>query len=206
MRYTTIYNDPINRSRITEPWVYWDDAFTGQELDDMLSYFRGFELTPGKTFEEDGEEDLNTDRRRSLVKFHGRNDQTAWIFDRINFIVTAANERFYNFNLNGYETFQYTEYHAEQEGYYDWHMDMCLGHDKANLCDTRKLSLSLCLNDDYEGGEFLINNGSEKDPIRVPTKRGRAILFPSWMIHTVTPVTKSTRSTIVVWVMGPKWT
>lgn len=205
MSYNTIINDPTRRSRITEPWVYWDDAFTDKELDDILAYCRKFDLERALTFEENNKLDVNTDRRRSQIRFHTRNEDTAWMFDRLNFIITAANEQFYNFNLNGYESFQYTEYKSDDLGYYDWHMDMCLGHDEGNMIETRKLSMSLCLNDDFDGGEFLINNGSEDEPLKVPTKKGRAILFPSWMIHSVTPVTRGMRSTLVVWVMGPKW-
>jgi PKHD-type hydroxylase len=84
-------------------------------------------------------------------------------------------------------------------------MDICLGKQKEPSALVRKLSLSLLLNDDFEGGEFHINQGNEKQPIIVPTKKGRAILFPSFMIHRVTPVTKGIRRSLVVWVLGPKF-
>lgn len=205
MKYRTIFNAPKTRATITEPWIYWDDGLTPDELDRLVEYCQRFELQEGTTFEHDNELEVNEQRRKSLIKFHHRTDENGWMFDKLNFIITAANEQFYNFDLNGYECFQYTEYHAEQQGYYDWHMDMCLSHDNANLCETRKLSVTLCLNDDYEGGEFMINASNEKDAITVPTKKGRAILFPSWMLHKVAPVTKGVRRSLVIWVMGPKW-
>jgi len=57
----------------------------------------------------------------------------------------------------------------------------------------------------YEGGEFQINNGQEKDVETIPTKKGRMIIFPSFMIHRVAPVTKGKRKSVVVWVTGPKF-
>ena len=73
------------------------------------------------------------------------------------------------------------------------------------MVQPRKLSLSLALNDDFEGGEFQINEGKETNPITVPMHKGRVVLFPSFMIHRVTPITKGTRKSIVVWVNGPKF-
>jgi len=66
----------------------------------------------------------------------------------------------------------------------------------------------MCVNepgDEYEGGEFQINNSDEKDAETIPTKKGRMILFPSFMIHRVAPVTKGKRKSVVVWVTGPKF-
>ena len=195
-----IYNDPWTRNRITEPWVYWDDGFSKEELDRLIEFCSKLELEEAKTYEE-GE----SKARRSKVAFVKYDDESSWIFKLLNGILTNANNQFYEFDINGYPVFQYTEYHEEDNGYYDWHMDMSLGHDKGNFGETRKLSLTLCLNDGYEGGEFLINNSSESTPIVVPSKVGRAIIFPAWMLHTVKPVTKGTRKSIVVWCMGPKF-
>jgi PKHD-type hydroxylase len=44
-----------------------------------------------------------------------------------------------------------------------------------------------------------------QEPIRCPQAKGMVILFPSWVIHRVTPVTKGVRKSIVVWVTGPKF-
>jgi PKHD-type hydroxylase len=70
------------------------------------------------------------------------------------------------------------------------------------------LSLTLCLNQegvDYEGGEFQINTGQEKDAENAPAIRGRCFLFPAFMIHRVAPVTKGKRKSLVVWTLGPKF-
>ncbi len=202
MTYTTIYNDPWTRSQIVHPYVTWDGAFSDKDLQKIIKYCDSIGTQQGSTFGATTPEDIEK-HRVSNVKFHGRNENTAWIFDKLNFIVQAANEQFYNFHLNGYSEFQYTTY--DSNGRYDWHTDMAFGNKFGNDAEPRKLSLSLALNDDFEGGEFQINNGKEETAITVPMHKGRAVLFPSFMIHRVTPVTKGVRKSLVVWVLGPKF-
>lgn len=202
MTYTTIYNNPWQRSQITFPYVTWDGAFTDEELKAIVDYCDSSGTEQGVTFGAQSKEDIEK-HRVSNVKFHERNENTAWIFDKLNFIIQAANEQFYNFHLNGYDSFQYTTY--DSNGRYDWHTDMTFGEKFGNDAEPRKLSLSLALNDDFEGGEFQINNGKEETPLIVPMHKGRAVLFPSFMIHRVTPVTKGNRKSLVVWCLGPKF-
>ena len=204
MTYTTIYNDPNSRTKIIEPWVYWDNAFTDEELEKIVMYCEQFEMHSGVTASP-----VMNAHRISNIKFHSRNEDTAWIFDRLNFVIQSANEMYYNFNLNGYADFQYTAYEGEKNGHYDWHMDLLTGRSHIDMVDTidpRKLSLTLLLNDSFEGGEFYVNPSTESNPDIIPTKKGRIILFPSFMCHKVAPVTKGTRRSLVVWVVGPKFT
>lgn len=200
--YTTIYNNPFERSQIMYSHITWDGAFNDEELKAIIDYCDSVGTEQGSTFGAKTPEDIEK-HRVSNVKFHERNEKTAWIFDKLNFIIQAANEQFYNFHLNGYANFQYTTY--DPNGRYDWHTDMAFGEKFGTDAEPRKLSLSLALNDDFEGGEFQINNGKEETAVTVPMHKGRVVLFPSFMIHRVTPVTKGVRKSLVVWVLGPKF-
>jgi PKHD-type hydroxylase len=204
MKYTTIYNDPWTRAKITFPWVYWDNGFTEEEIQKIVDYCEEQGTEFGSTFGSKTEEDTKR-HRVSNVKFHNRNENTAWIFDRLNGIIQSINEQFYGYELNGYGSFQYTTYDAETEGRYDWHTDMEFTTGHSIDIEPRKLSMTLLLNDDFEGGEFQINIGKEENMITVPSIKGRAIFFPSFMIHRVKPITKGTRRSLVVWVLGPKF-
>jgi PKHD-type hydroxylase len=156
----------------------------------------------GATFGSKSKEDIEKDRV-SNVKFHTRSSETAWIFDKLNFVIQAINEQYYNFHLNGYYQFQYTTY--DPNGRYDWHTDISFGKNYGLDAEPRKLSMSLLLNDDFEGGNFEINIGKEEEANTVPMHKGRIVLFPSFMIHRVTPVNKGIRKSLVVWVVGPKF-
>lgn len=203
MTYTTLYNDPYRRARITHAWSYWDDAFTEEELNMLIAWCDDQGTERGTTFS--GDQDITEKVRKSNIKFHMRNQETSWIFDKLNFVIQSINEMYYNFNLNGYETFQYTTYDAAELGEYNWHMDMGFGHMPQNMHDTRKLSLTLMLNDDFEGGDFQVCDGNQDEPITIERKKGRCVLFPSFIGHKVTPVTSGTRKSIVIWVVGPKF-
>jgi PKHD-type hydroxylase len=59
---------------------------------------------------------------------------------------------------------------------------------------------------DFEGGEFEVNTGQEKDAETVELKKGRIIAVSIfWMIHRVAPVTKGKRKSLVIWILGPKF-
>ena len=88
---------------------------------------------------------------------------------------------------------QYTEYDSKKEGHYDWHIDIGEGEYAG-----RKLSVVLLLNDDYEGGELEI---WEKG--FVPKGKGNLFVFPSYLLHRVTPVTEGIRKSLVLWTSGP---
>ena len=87
--------------------------------------------------------------------------------------------------------------YEEGQGKYDWHID--LGPSK--MASTRKLSFTLFLNDDYEGGEFQIKTGRE-NYIPPQQESGNILFFPTYLVHRVTLVTKDTRSVIVGWIHG----
>jgi PKHD-type hydroxylase len=220
--YKTIVNNPKERSMLIYPWCYWDDVFTEEELDQMCDYFSKHGVERGKTQGQDEKDVANLEieiskssesnsselifPRKSMVKFHNYSKDTAWFFDKLNWAIEQINTRFYNFDLNGYDAVQYTEYYDYEQGKYDFHMDTFMTNPIEN--EMRKLSITMLLNEpeiDFEGGGFEINQHKETDAIKVDTKRGRIIAFPSFMLHRVAPVTKGTRKSLVVWVLGPKF-
>jgi len=121
---------------------------------------------------------------------------TEWIFRRITDVVLDLNNKYFQFDISGLnEGLQFTKYIAPT-GEYGKHIDR-----RANFI-IRKLSLSVLLNDtkDYEGGElkfFEDDKGTDSTK-----KQGSLILFPSFVLHQVTPVTKGERNSLVAWVTG----
>ena len=97
---------------------------------------------------------------------------------------------------------QFTEYHATENGHYDWHHDVDWNN---NNGVDRKLSLTLQLTDssEYEGGLFDFGE-VEKLPPNYRTK-GTVLVFPSYLSHRVSPVTSGVRRSLVAWFSGPTW-
>ena len=68
---------------------------------------------------------------------------------------------------------------------------------------TRKVSITVQLSgsDEYEGGELEYWKGGQ-DIQKAPRGKGVVFIFPSYMMHRVTPVTKGVRRSFVLWVGG----
>lgn len=203
--YKSIYNDPIERAITTYTYTWWDGAFNDEDIKTILNHCNSLEKENATIIgTNDAKETEKT--RVSTIKFVKKDDHTSWIFDKFNAVIEGLNERFYNYNLNGYDSFQYTEYDCEKLGKYDWHQDML--HGSNTLGYTRKLSLVMNLTEpgeDYEGGRFQFNVGREEEPETIHFPKGRIVAFPSYMIHRVTPVMRGIRKSIVIWVLGPKF-
>ena len=85
----------------------------------------------------------------------------------------------------------------EPSGKYETHVDTFHQHSS----ETRKLTVLAFLNDDFEGGRFYIQNGSERlYPLQ---EKGTLLVFPSYMPHGVEPITKGVRYSVVTWMVGP---
>jgi PKHD-type hydroxylase len=70
---------------------------------------------------------------------------------------------------------------------------------------VRKLSISIQLTnpEEYEGGELYLYD-DDKGTLMDKTQ-GTLIIFPSYVLHEVTPVTKGERNSLVTWVTGKQF-
>lgn len=126
-------------------------------------------------------------------------DQHPWVYHLVWTMAQAANQLL-RFDLApAPEKIQLARYDALDQGFFDWHADTV----PSDM--TRKLSISVPLNapSDYEGGVLELHQGTTI--IQAPQSPGMPIIFPSWLIHRVTPVTRGARYSLVAWVRGPNW-
>jgi len=84
----------------------------------------------------------------------------------------------------------------EDTGFYKWHVDHF-----ANV--PRTMSCILLLNNDYEGGNLCFRNPDGSEEWEVEVKPNRMIIWPSNFLypHTVKPVTKGKRYSVVAWAL-----
>ena len=124
-----------------------------------------------------------------------------WLYEIVwHYLNVANNNSGWNFQIDSCETMQIARYN--KDGHFKFHQDgngftRFENGNKFTHNKTRKLSMSIILNDEYEGGEFEF---FAKDT--VISKRGTIIVFPSYMQHRVKPVTKGTRYSLVIWFCG----
>jgi PKHD-type hydroxylase len=113
---------------------------------------------------------------------------------------SANQQAGWNYITDTQEATQLSRYKSVDEGYYDWHMDTFPPVNGAQ----RKLSCVILLNDpsEFEGGVLQFKGMEDRN---VLNKQGSIVVFPSFIEHAVTPVTKGVRYTAVTWINGPSF-
>jgi len=133
-----------------------------------------------------------------------------WIYKEIQPYVHRANSLAgWNFQWQRSESCQFTIYTKGQ--YYGWHQDSWHETYKtpgALQGKIRKLSMTVSLSDqkEYSGGnlEFDFRAISKNKPqaCKEINSKGSVVVFPSFVWHRVTPVTRGTRYSLVSWHTG----
>ena len=154
--------------------------------------------------------EMAVDKKIRISDIAWTNDQ--WVYDLIwPYMMTANEEAGWQYDITSAESAQITRY--KKGGFYDFHRDgfgchlvkynqpdNAFKHDK-----VRKLSMTILLNDSFEGGNFEFASYGKKDCTVTPLemKKGQVVVFPSHIEHRVAPVTKGTRYSLVCWFLGP---
>lgn len=144
--------------------------------------------------------DGSLDVRSSRILWISDEEKFKHLYEEMAMIINNVNDHCYNYSLYGFECFQYSEYHASENGHYTWHIDTSV---RGGQKHVRKLSFSAGLNDNYEGGELEFRMGP--NTVQYKLKKGQIIVFPSFILHRVAPVTKGVRKTLVGWSRGPNF-
>jgi PKHD-type hydroxylase len=190
MNYTNsrlISNDPTN-------WYWFEHGFSNEEIQRVIEFASHLEKSSGKLL---SSVDAIESYRKSEISWIFRDHVTNWLYEKIIGMANEANENQYGYiMLPSFESIQYTEYH-EGGGHYDFHIDVGQG-----VAATRKLSITVQLSDpsEYDGGDFGILRGRNEEIL--PKGKGTVLVFPSFLLHRVSPVTRGTRRSLVMWLGG----
>ncbi len=177
---------------------YWfKEGFTKDEIDKILEEISTLpEVDGGIASHASGDQLYQI--RKSKIQWVPQNPKYLWIYERLAGMIKEANDAIWGFELNAVtDNIQFTQYHTGG-GHYDWHMDI-----GPNELSHRKISLTIQMSDDleYEGGELEFNKGGNSFE-KAPRGKGVVVVFPSYLLHRVTEVTRGTRKSMVLWVGG----
>lgn len=184
---------PIDTDIDQTNYYWFQNGFNSSELEEIEKLATKYPYTDATII---GNESINESIRKSKIKWVYPDDNSQWLYDKFAGMVIEANKT-WKFNLYSIiDSIQYTEYLAGG-GHYDWHVDI----GPKNI-SHRKVSIVVQLSDpsEYDGGDLeLWNGGAIKSVFR---GRGTTVLFPSFTMHRVTPVTRGLRKSLVLWVGG----
>jgi PKHD-type hydroxylase len=191
MNFKQKLNDPQN-------YYWYQNGFSKEELEKV---YNGVSSLPFEGATLLGNQDVNEIKkiRSSSVKWIPKNDEWMWLYNKLMDMAMTANEALWNFDLiSAPELIQYTEYYDVEGGHYSWHQDIGIGSGS-----HRKVSITVQLSEsnEYEGGDLEMWKGGD-DYVTAERGAGVVFIFPSYMMHRVTKVTKGTRRSFVLWVGG----
>jgi PKHD-type hydroxylase len=167
----------------------WDKVIPKEYCDLIINHARWEKESNGRVHDE-STFTVNKKIRNNSVVWESDLSVVGCIADK--YIRLANVNAGWNFNIDKTENIQISKYKVNQ--YYDWHEDS-----KFNLENPRKLSFSLQLNDEFEGGLLEFKDIADQ-PIM---EQGSIIVFPSLIEHRVLPVTSGIRYSAVTWMGGP---
>jgi hypothetical protein len=166
------------------------DAVSHGFCDNMVKQYSPKEVEKEAPYIGDGAVDLSIRNVQRLILPMDRG-----IGATLTSIGLNVNHQFWQYAITHSNQTEFLMY--EVGGKYEAHTDTEHRHSDT----TRKITAIAILNDDFEGGQFFIQVSHEKIyPIQT---KGTVIIFPSYMVHGVEPVTKGIRYTAVTWLVGP---
>ena len=129
-------------------------------------------------------------------------DEVGFPLDRIAQEISRANSELWRFDLGGFadDDLPWVMNYSRQGDHNNWHVDLGQGPTA-----SRKLGFSLQLTEgsEYQGGDLGFHR-IEKSREDL-TRKGTLIVFPSFWLHRVAPMTKGARKVVVGWVHGPSF-
>lgn len=113
------------------------------------------------------------------------------LHDHIKKVFTVGNTLKFHYTSMTIQVMRY-----RKGDFYMAHTDWSVNKNK------RKLSMSVQLSpeDDYKGCEVLIHAGPES--VAITKEQGVGVVWPSWTLHEVTPLTSGERWALVAWAEG----
>jgi len=199
--------------KLTNDWYYFNNTLSSDICNKIIE--------EGKASFEDARCNANgpNEKSENPQKYRKTDVQfldEKWIYDLVFPICNAANEQAgWNFDITACEASQLGKY--KNSDLYEWHTDgpsdtmgvYIKPENKLMDGNVRKLSMSILLNDEFEGGEFQFSTLCPKgDNVIISTPKefggiGSVIVFPSFLTHRVKKVTSGIRYSLVTWFLGP---
>ena len=174
-------------------WQLYKGALTDEECDKIIEVGNEQEKQDAGIFANShGDEKV----RKTQISWI----REPWIDSTQEFYFRDANSNVFGFLADLMPAAQFGTY--KEGDFYEWHYDVNWESDRQY---DRKLSIVIQLSDpnDYEGGVFEFQYPFEQP--KGFEERGSVLIFPSYITHRVTKITKGERKSLVNWLEGPRW-
>jgi len=155
-----------------------------------------------RSVDEEEDEGYVENRRARATGLDRNSDDWGWIYDRLLSVVNINNDESWreliprNMSSDLVEHIQIAEYDSDIKGHYNWHQDIGTEGETSR----RRLSVVVQLSNplEYDGGDLQVRTTSTA--LTLSKEQGQIFIFPSYMLHRVTPTTKGIRYSLALWI------
>lgn len=184
------------KHEVRQNWQLWSGAIDDNACDAIIEESRKYPEERGFIF---SDRDSENPHRKSNVRWLSECQEVGTLL----WDYTEKANQVLGVNVEPLAEIQYTEYVGSEGGHYGYHHDVDWSR---NDNYDRKLSITVQLScpSEYTGGEFQFTE-VENPPMDALKKRGSVLVFPSYLVHAVSPVTRGLRRSVVAWFEGPTW-
>jgi PKHD-type hydroxylase len=182
-------------------WQMWESCIPGEVCDAIVEEGKKLQSIDGAVTTQ-----LLVDskvRSSKIAWIHHENEDFKEVWSFVERKFHEANSNAFGVDVGFLRNLQFTNYTADTEGKYDWHVDVFW---EKNEMYNRKLSMVIQLTDPdtYTGGNLELDCHIPPD-VNSLRKKGTLIVFPSFVSHRVTKVESGERNSLVAWMEGPLW-
>lgn len=198
--------------------IFIEEFLTKEQCADLISLRA--KITPGAFFRYENEGNdtrmksvFDTKIRKANISLLPFEPESLWIYKKLGRAIEKINKKHYQYNLGGFRIcdspsiISYEHYPEDitKGGHYELHSDYyppVRGANSSQVFSTRKISSSLQLtpSKNYAGADLTFCVAGKT--FVAPRKIGTLILFPSLMLHAVTPIRAGKRDALVAWYHG----
>jgi PKHD-type hydroxylase len=171
---------------------YFQNVFTTQECNQIINIQ---DTDKQRNYTEYGKNDNSASIIKS--KYINKTINTNWVWERLQKYAWLVNNDYFQFKLSYLDDLQIMEY--QENSVFHWHIDI----NGPEHFSSRKLSLVVFLSERiaFEGGKLLFGLTSD-EKTQLEMTQGSMVIFPSFQVHKVSPVTRGKRQTLVAWAHG----
>jgi hypothetical protein len=162
---------------VQAPILLVENALSPELLAEVLQYYKD---NINKT-------ELHNSATKNRLHVHPNLELERKLDNKISRSVLPEVRKIFYFNVKHRELYKISSYDSVTAGKFHSHRDT------QHPFQHRKYPMSLLLNDDYEGGEFILSEYG----LKVKPKANTAVIFPGICSHEVAKVTKGSRQTII---------
>jgi Rps23 Pro-64 3,4-dihydroxylase Tpa1-like proline 4-hydroxylase len=178
-------------------FIYFENIFSLSLCDDILEAYQGeiFDRDNhhNKTTRHLGEIDISNHDVIDLKNSYVRKKIEVDIFNFMRSLIQKYTEYVHPYNFQVQADIGYYLRQMKEGDYYKEHDDDGVGEGTG----TRRMTVSICLNDNYQGGDFTFF----QEQTVYSLKKGDVLMFPSNFMypHGVREITKGTRYQLITW-------